>query len=177
MCSQALTLAGSAFLAAVLLFPLSSSLLSFFGLGLSSAAAFLLDVRSLLEGRARSDRLSRLLRLRGGEGGEGERRLLLRGGLRLLSLLSKSRCLNDIGLLARRDGEDLLGRDLQQSACWTQLIVIAEGNSTAILQADWHHDRGSADQASWLSSCMWQQLMFCCSGQATTVRCAAARVE
>ena len=56
----------------------------------------------------RSERRS-LLRLRG-EGGEGLRRR--RGGLRLLSLRRESRCLNDIGLLARLCGDDLLGLDL-----------------------------------------------------------------
>lgn len=86
-----LTLAGSAFLAEGLLLGLSLSLLFF--LDLASTAAFLPEVRSLLAGRARSERLSLLLRLRGGEGGEGERRPPLRGGLRLLSLLSRSRCL------------------------------------------------------------------------------------
>ncbi len=50
-----------------------------------------------------------LLRLRG-EGGEGLRRR--RGGLRLLSLRRESRCLNDMGLLARLCGDDLLGLDL-----------------------------------------------------------------
>lgn len=108
-----LTFVGSVFLAAALLLPLSLSLPSFFVLGLSSAAAFLLERRSRLEGRALSERLSLLLRLRGGEGGEGEGRPR-RGGLRLLPLLSKSRCLKDIGLLARLDGEDLLGLDLLQ---------------------------------------------------------------
>lgn len=56
----------------------------------------------------RSERRS-LLRLRG-EGGEGLRRRL--GGLRLLSLRSESRCLNEMGLLARLCGDDLLGDDL-----------------------------------------------------------------
>ena len=56
----------------------------------------------------RSERRS-LLRLRG-EGGEGLRRR--RGGLRLLSLRREFRCLNDIGLLARLCGDDLLGLDL-----------------------------------------------------------------
>ncbi len=56
----------------------------------------------------RSERRS-LLRLRG-EGGEGLRRR--RGGLRLLSLRRESRCLNDMGLLARLCGDDLLGLDL-----------------------------------------------------------------
>ena len=88
--SFTLTFAGSAFLAEVLLLGLSLSLLSFLDLALSSTAAFLPEVRSLLAGRTRSERLSLLLRLRGGE---GERRPPLRGGLRLLSLLSRSRCL------------------------------------------------------------------------------------
>lgn len=88
----ALTFAGSAFLAEGLLLGLSLSLLSFLDLALSSTA-FLPEVRSLLAGRTRSERLSLLLRLRGGEGGEGDRRPPLRGGLRLLSLLSRSRCL------------------------------------------------------------------------------------
>lgn len=57
----------------------------------------------------RSERRS-LLRLRG-EGGEGLRRR--RGGLRMLSLRRESRCLNDMGLLARLCGDDLLGLDLQ----------------------------------------------------------------
>lgn len=92
------------------LLDLSVSLLSFLlDLPLSSAG-FLLEVRSLLTGLARSDRRS-LLRLRGDKG-EGVRRL--RGGLRLLSLLSESRCLNDMGLLARLCGEDLLGLDLER---------------------------------------------------------------
>ena len=56
----------------------------------------------------RSERRS-LLRLRG-EGGERLRRR--RGGLRLLSLRRESRCLNDMGLLARLCGDDLLGLDL-----------------------------------------------------------------
>ena len=85
-----LTFVSSVFLTAALLLPLLLSLLSFFALGLSSL--FLLEGRSRLEGRALSERLSLLLRLRGGEGGEGEWRPR-RGGLRLLSLLSKSRCL------------------------------------------------------------------------------------
>lgn len=89
----ALTFAASGFLAEGLLLGLSLSLLSFLDLALSSTTGFLPEVRSLLAGRTRSERLSLLLRLRGGEGGEGERRPPLRGGLRLLSLLSRSRCL------------------------------------------------------------------------------------
>lgn len=86
-----LTFAASGFLVEALLLGLSLSLLSFLDLALSSTTVFLPEVRSLL--RTRSERLSLLLRLRGGEGGEGERRPPLRGGLRLLSLLSRSRCL------------------------------------------------------------------------------------
>lgn len=108
----ALTLAGSTFFEEGLLLLLSFSLLSFLDLALSSATAFLPEARSLLAGRTRSERLSLLLRLRGGEGGEGERRLPLRGGLLLLSLLSMSRCLYEIGLLARLEGEGRLGLDL-----------------------------------------------------------------
>lgn len=98
---------GSDFLTALLLLslsdlPLPLSLLSFLAF-LSSAGFF----RSLLAALDLSERRS-LLRLRGE--GEGVRRLL--GGLRLLSLLSRSRCRSDKGLLARLEGEDLLGLDL-----------------------------------------------------------------
>lgn len=96
---SALTLAaGSAFLTSLDFSPLVSvlSLVSLLPLPFSSAA-LLLEARSLLAALVRSERRS-LLRLRG-EGGEGLRRR--RGELRLLSRRRESRCLKDIGLLAR----------------------------------------------------------------------------
>lgn len=96
---SALTVAaGSAFLTGLDFSPLVSvlSLVSLLLLPFSSAA-LLLEARSLLAALVRSERRS-LLRLRGEEG-EGLRRR--RGELRLLSRRRESRCLKDIGLLAR----------------------------------------------------------------------------
>lgn len=105
---------GSVFLAALLLLSFSEGLaLPLSLLCLLSFLAFLSSggfLRSLLAALDLSERRS-LLRLRGGEG-EGVRRRL--AGLRLLSLLNRSRCRSDIGLLPRLRGDERLGLDLDR---------------------------------------------------------------